>query len=104
MIDWNRVNELRTEVGVEDFAEVLDMFFDEVAEVLGGLGNGGNEATKRDLHFLKGSAMNIGLAEFNALCLSSELALFADPNVVIDLDAIRRTFLASKDILVSGPT
>ena len=102
MIDWNRVNELRTEVGEEDFAEVLDMFFDEVAEVLGGLGKGGSEATKHDLHFLKGSALNIGLAELNALCLSSESALFANPDVVIDFDAIRRTFLASKDILVRG--
>ena len=103
MIDWNRVNELRAEVGEEDFDEVLDMFFDEVAEVLGSLGRGGNEATKRDLHFLKGSAMNIGLAEVSTLCRNYELALVANPDEAIDLNAIRRTFLASKDILVTGP-
>jgi len=103
MIDWNRVNELRTEVGKEDFGDVLDMFFDEVAEVLVGLGNGGSEATKRDLHFLKGSAMNIGLAEVSALCLNFELALIADPDGAVDLNAIRRTFQASKDVLVAGP-
>jgi HPt (histidine-containing phosphotransfer) domain-containing protein len=103
MIDWNRVNELMAEVGKEDFAEVLDMFFNEVAEVLSGLEKGGSDAIKRNLHFLKGSAMYIGLTEFNALCLSGESALFADPDAAIDFDAIRRTFLESKDILLNCP-
>ena len=32
MIDWDRVSELRDEVGAEDFLEVVEMFLDEVNE------------------------------------------------------------------------
>ena len=101
MIDWQRVNELRGEVGEEDFGEILDMFFDEVAEVLGALGNGDAEATKRDLHFLKGSAMNIGLSEVSSLCRDCETSLAENPGEDVDLGAISRAFLASKDIIES---
>ena len=101
MIDWQRVDELRGEVGEKDFAEVLEMFFDEVAEVLGGLGNGGVEATRRDLHFLKGSAMNIGLSEVSSLCRNCEVSLAENPDGDVDLGAIGRAFLASKDAIES---
>ena len=101
MIDWHRVDELRGEVGEEDFAEVLDMFFEEVAEVLGGLGNGGAEATRRDLHFLKGSAMNIGLSEVGSLCRNCEVSLAENPGEDVDLGAIQRAFVVSKDLIES---
>ena len=99
MIDWQRVDELRGEVGEEDFAEVLEMFFDEVAEVLGGLGNDGAAATRRDLHFLKGSAMNIGLSEVSSLCRNCEASIAEYPGGDVDLGAIGRAFLASKDAI-----
>lgn len=99
MIDWDRVNELRIEVGEDDFDEVLAMFFDEAASVLANLGNGGMERIKRDLHLLKGSAINIGLAGVGALCRNCEAALAANPNEVPDLIAIRRAFLTSKEIV-----
>ncbi len=99
MINWDRVDELRTEVGEEDFGEVLDMFFDEVTEVLDTLGNGGAEAIRRDLHFLKGSAMNIGLSEVSTLCRDCEINMAEKPDEGIDLGAIRRAFLASRDII-----
>ena len=34
MIDWSRVNELRDEVGAEDFEEVVELFLEEVEEVI----------------------------------------------------------------------
>ena len=33
MIDWSQVAQLRDDVGVEDFDDVLDIFFEEVEEV-----------------------------------------------------------------------
>ena len=33
MISWERVNELRDEVGQEDFLEVVEIFLEEVDEV-----------------------------------------------------------------------
>ena len=34
MIDWDRVTELRDEIGAEDLATVIEMFLEEVAEKL----------------------------------------------------------------------
>ena len=104
MIDWNRVSELREEVGEADFGEVLDMFFEEVAAVLEELGSGSTDATKSELHFLKGSAMNIGMSDVSSLCREFETALAADPKEVVDIDAIRQAFLASKEAIASAQT
>jgi len=61
MIDWNRVDELRTEVGPEDFIEVVDLFLEEVDEIIDRFRNGAQEENLEEtLHFLKGSALNIG--------------------------------------------
>ena len=38
MIDWPRVKELREEVGAEGFGEVVDLFIEEVEEVISKLG------------------------------------------------------------------
>ncbi len=73
MIDWSRVDELRSEVGEEDFAEVLEIFFEEIEEVITDLRTG---PTGRDFqsvfHFLKGSAMNLGFQELAQLCRTAE--------------------------------
>jgi HPt (histidine-containing phosphotransfer) domain-containing protein len=69
MIDWKRVAELREEIGTDGFAEVAEMFLEEaetaVAALTGGLPPGEVEG---QLHFLKGSALNLGLAELAAIC------------------------------------
>ena len=62
-VDWSRVKEMHDEIGAEDFDEIADMFLDEVAEAIDNL----EAATERsnmeaDLHFIKGSALNIGFA------------------------------------------
>lgn len=95
MIDWNRVSELKSEVGEEDFAEVIDMFLEEVAEVLGGLENAGPEALADGLHFVKGSALNIGFAKVSEHCQAAEVTLRGNPAEIIDLAGIREAFAAS---------
>ena len=37
MIDWTRVKDLRSEIGENDFFEVVEMFFDETDEVVASL-------------------------------------------------------------------
>ncbi|MGI9391292.1 MAG: Hpt domain-containing protein [Boseongicola sp.] len=101
MIDWNRLSELRSEVGEDDYDEILVLFFDEVASVLDSIESANVDAMKRDLHFLKGSAMNIGLTDVSALCQDYELALATNPDDTIDLSAIRHAFLASKEKIES---
>ena len=37
LIDWTRVKDLRSEIGENDFFEVVEMFFDETDEVVASL-------------------------------------------------------------------
>jgi hypothetical protein len=69
MISWDRVNELRREVGDEDFAEVVTIFLDEVETVLARMDSASDpDRFPEDLHFLKGSALNLGFRALGALC------------------------------------
>lgn len=73
MIDWTRVDELRDEVGTEDFDEVVTLFLSEVEERLGTLDPAGElRALEEDLHFLKGSALNLGFEELAHFCGEGE--------------------------------
>lgn len=74
MIDWGRVIELRDEVGADEFDAVLELFMDEVEEVVMRLSKDDPGRLERDLHFLKGSAWNLGFSEFGALCQTGEMA------------------------------
>lgn len=75
MIDWNRVNELRDEVGIEDFGEVVEIFLEEVDEVIARLrSNELASSLEEELHFLKGCCLNLGFAKFSSLCSDGEKA------------------------------
>jgi histidine phosphotransfer protein HptB len=73
MIDWKRIVELREEIGADGFVEVVDMFLDEAEGAVNALVAGlppGEIAAQ--LHFLKGSALNLGLSDLAAICLEGE--------------------------------
>jgi HPt (histidine-containing phosphotransfer) domain-containing protein len=73
MIDMSRIEELRSDIGEDDFVEVLDIFLDEIAEALLALDPAGPpDRLAADLHSLKGSAQNIGFADFARICLEAE--------------------------------
>lgn len=73
MIEWSRVMELRDEVGAEDFDEVVELFLEEVDEAVTRLGSApARGSIVEDLHFLKGSAMNLGFQEFAQRCSDGE--------------------------------
>jgi HPt (histidine-containing phosphotransfer) domain-containing protein len=75
MIDWNRVTQLREEIGEPDFAEVVALFLEEVDEAVARLRDGFDPTTlAADFHFLKGSALNLGFRNFAALCQKGESA------------------------------
>jgi len=76
MIDWDRVRELRREIGAEAFEEVIDLFLEEVETGLTALRDDMARAERADaLHFLKGSALNLGFVAFADLCESVERGL-----------------------------
>jgi len=92
MINWERVNELRDEVGAEDFKEVVDLFLEEVEEVLERLRDKPDPSRfEEDLHFLKGSALNLGFTALGDLCQKGE----RQPEAV-DFGSILKIYEASK--------
>ncbi len=97
MIDWDRVAELKSEIGEEDFAEIADMFILEVEEVIDRLRRTPDPATyEADLHFLKSSALNLGFAQLAALCQTGETQSAAGSAESVRLGEIFACYDASK--------
>ena len=95
MINWDRVNELRDEIGADDFAEVVEIFLEEVEEEITKLaGDADPQSLESTLHFLKGSALNLGFSHFSELCQAGELA--AQSAAPVDTDALKAIYAASK--------
>lgn len=104
MIDWNRVRELRDEIGADDFGEVVLMFLQEADEVVLRIGAAGGPAQSprgvaEDLHFLRGAAVNLGFRELAGLCHEAERRAIADQPV--DLTVITDHFRKVRAIFVS---
>lgn len=103
MIDWNRVTELRDEIGAEDFADVVELFLEEVESEIATLKTCcGQDQLESKLHFLKGSALNLGFSTFSQLCQSGETAAASGAFDRIDLPATLDSYAASKTIFING--
>ena len=76
MLDWIRIDELRDEVGQDDFGDIVGVFFEEAQEALENLRRADTVVTLLgQLHFLQGSALNLGFSNF-IRCLACLLNLF----------------------------
>ncbi len=103
MIDWNRVNELKDEIGEDDFAEVAEMFIAEVEEVIDRLKAAPDPALfEADLHFIKSSALNLGFAELSALCQTGERQAATGEADNVNLGPIFASYHASKDAFLAA--
>ena len=107
MIDWDRVNELRSEIGIDDFDEVVILFLEEADEAIARVSVlAGAKPLEADLHSLKGAALNLGFSEFAALCQEGERRAAAG-STDVDLDQVRAVYQASKrtfeTTLAQGP-
>lgn len=100
MIDWNRIAELKDEIGEDDFAEVIGMFTEEVEAVIARLRRTHNSARlEADLHFMKSSALNLGFAQLAALCQSGEHRSAQGRGDSVDLVPIFACYEASKSAI-----
>lgn len=96
MIDWARVNELQAEIGKDDFAEVVTMFLEEATEVVERFTACTTAAeTEAALHFLKGSALNLGFRKLADLCQEGEKKAADGQAATVDLPRIVSMFQAS---------
>lgn len=102
MIQWTRVNELRDEVGAEDFVEVVELFLEEVEDTIRDLSP---ESTanqmEQHLHFLKGSALNLGFQMFSELCQDGERKSAKGETGTIDVTAIIKGFEQSRSMFLT---
>lgn len=102
MIDWDRLNELRSEIGDGDFAEVVELFLLEADEVIARISvSAGATALEADLHFLKGAALNLGFRRFAALCQEGEKRA-ATGSCDIEIATVIDCYQRSKSILLKG--
>ncbi len=98
MIDWQRVAELREEIGAEDFAEVVDLFLTEVEGAIAQLFGPEGEAlvTEDQMHFLKGAALNLGFKALSDLCRKGEQAAASGQGDAVSPTEVRLVYDASK--------
>ncbi|WP_353473490.1 Hpt domain-containing protein [Salipiger sp. H15] len=99
LIDWHRVAELRLEIGAEDFDEVVALFLTEAEATLERLTLPGTElaALSEQLHFLKGSTLNLGFARLSTLCEAGELAISAGLGAALDPELLRQCYARSRE-------
>ena len=101
MINWDRVAELREEVGVDDFAEIIELFLEEVDAIIELLRDGqGLSDLEAHLHFLKGSALNLDFAQFADLCQAGETAAAQGRSDSVDLGAIITVYDSARAVFL----
>lgn len=100
LTDWQRVDDLAAEIGTDAVVEVVAMFLEETDEVMTRLST--TPATTDDFHFLKGSALNLGLTDLALLCQLGEQETKAGLSDSQTLNAVVALYPASKDALLQG--
>lgn len=109
MLDWDRITELRHEVGEDEFQLILELFLDEVEGVMMRLSRHNATRLETDLHFLKGCAWNLGFAAFGNLCDVSERMTADGGAQDVSIEALMASYSDSKQALMraleaeSGP-
>jgi len=103
MIDWKRVEDLKAEIGFDGFAEVADMFLEEAEAAVQALGSDLRaDDVEAQLHFLKGSALNLGLTDLAGICQLEERRVAAGQRDKVDPARIAAVYQASRAQLMAG--
>ncbi|MBA4490808.1 Hpt domain-containing protein [Paracoccus sp. S1E-3] len=102
MIDWERVKILREELGEADFASVIELFLDEVEGIVMRIEHDDAHQLENDLHFLKGSAANLGFTTFGQLCQRGEVQVRHGQQAEFDLAGLLDCYAATKRDFVAG--
>ncbi|RWR04767.1 Hpt domain-containing protein [Paenirhodobacter populi] len=90
LIDWKMVEDLHADIGTADFAEVVMLFLSEVEDVLNPITPG--PLSSEELHFLKGSALNLGFVGLAGLCRDADA-----PDARMRRAMLQDTFVQSRN-------
>jgi HPt (histidine-containing phosphotransfer) domain-containing protein len=102
VVCWTRVNELREEIGPEDFDEVVEVFLEEAEGMVAELAAAPPEALEDALHALKGTALNLGLSDLAALCQEGESRAAAGDAAAIPLTPVLTAYAQARAALLKG--
>ena len=101
MLDWTRIDELLAEIGEADFGEVVTLFLEEADMAVDTLASRpADSALEEVLHFLKGSALNLGFADLALLCAEGERG--AARGCAVDPGPVIATYVKSRTALKQG--
>lgn len=103
MIDWTRITVLRAEIGEDDLQEVIGLFLEETDEVIARLDEGVDVAELESLlHFLKGSALNLGFSDLADVCQDGERKAAIGEGAAIDLEVVINLYCTSRTTFMDG--
>lgn len=110
LVDIDRLTELRDEIGPEDLEVVVSAFLEEADEAIALLSRvGETDGLAAQLHFLRGAALNLGLAALAECCRLGEASAQAGRPGDMDLAALlalydrsREHFLAAMDSIIDS--
>jgi HPt (histidine-containing phosphotransfer) domain-containing protein len=105
VIDWTRISVLRAEIGDDDLHEVIGLFLEETDEVIARLDDGVDVSDLESLlHFLKGSALNLGFSDLAVVCQEGERKAAMGEGAGIDLEQVIDLYCASRTTFTDGLT
>ena len=92
-IDWNRIQELHSEVGSESVDEIFDVFLEEVSGAIRQIDpDAALTALESDMHFVKSSALNLGFAGLAELCREGERLAAGGERPISQISGISEEF------------
>lgn len=108
MIDWKRIEALREEVGEDALPEIVELFLEEAGSAVEGLRAIASGVRPPDppagmaarMHFLAGSAGQLGLVRMQALASAAERA--AGDGQSVDPAAVVAAYDEGREELVAG--
>lgn len=104
MIDWAQVKQLEEDVGSEDLADVVTLFLSEVDEAVEALQSLPKDAAPEvaaALHFLKGSAFNLGFQEFGDYCATGETQAHGGDTESVSFQTVEQLYADSKTMFLA---
>lgn len=103
MIDWTRISVLRAEIGEDDLHEVIALFLEEADEVIVRLDTGVAVTELESLlHFLKGSALNLGFSDLAQVCQDGETRAARGDGDSVGLERVVDLYCASRTTFMAG--
>lgn len=100
MIAWDRVAELREEIGEDSFAEVIEMFVEEAEELSDAIAEAGPDQMEGAMHAMKSTALNLGLSELAEICAVGELAAAAGRSDEVDVAGVLLCYRRARKALL----